>query len=507
MPAGSGELHAAVDLGASSGRVILGRLSGGRLETTEVARFPNGAVTLPAAGRDVLHTDVLALYREATEGLRAAVREHGPLRSVGIDSWAVDYGLLAADGALLGNPVHYRDSRTDGVPERLFEHLPAAWLYARNGLQVQPFNTIFQLAAAAGIAPSRAGVGAAQLAAARRLLLLPDLFGHWLSGAVVAEVTNASTTGLLDVTSRRWSDDVLSAFAAACGTDVARLLPELVEPGTVVGRLRPAVGAGDAALVAVGSHDTASAVAALPMTSTDAAYISCGTWSLVGLELPAPVLTDAGRTANFSNELGLDGTVRYLRNVMGLWVLQECVRAWEQDGAAITLPDLLSAAGREPALACVIDIDDPTLLAPGDMPARVVAAARAAGERQPQTRAQITRCILDSLALAYRRTVRQAASLAGREVGVIHLVGGGSRNELLCRLTAEATRRPVVAGLAEGTAAGNLLVQAQATGALEPGLAALREVVSASSVSRRYDPSGPEDPWAEAERRLFPRRR
>ncbi|WP_413450303.1 rhamnulokinase family protein [Georgenia phoenicis] len=488
-------VYAAVDLGASSGRVIVGRLEGGRLETTEVTRFPNAPVGVPAGEREVLHTDVLGLYREVLAGLRTAVREHGPLTSVGIDSWAVDYGLLDADGALVGNPVHYRDARTAGVPERVFAHLPAEWLYARTGLQVQPFNTIFQLAAAAG---------SAQLSAARALLLLPDLLGHWLSGAFVAEVTNASTTGLVDVRTRQWSDDVVSGLAALTGSDVAGLLPRLVEPGTAVGRLRPELGVGEARLVTVGSHDTASAVAGVPMGSPRAAYISSGTWSLVGLELPGPVLTAASRTANFTNELGVDGTVRYLRNVTGLWVLQECLRAWREEGQDLDLPELLAAARAEPALGCVVDLDDPTFLPPGDMPARLAAAARRAGQEAPRGPAQAARCILDSLALAYRRAVRQAGALAGREVDVVHVVGGGARNELLCQLTADATGLPVVAGPAEGTAVGNLLVQAQASGELPTGLAALREVVAASTATRRYRPAGDPAAWQAADQHLSP---
>lgn len=494
-PAAEERPFAAVDLGASSGRVLVGRVEGGRLVTAEVARFPNGPVTVPEGERETLYWDVLRLYAEIVAGLRSAAREHGPLASVGIDSWAVDYGLLDADGALLGSPVHYRDRRTDGVPEQVFAHLPAEWLYARNGLQVLPFNTVFQLAAASG---------SARLAAARRLLLVPDLLGHWLSGAVVAEVTNASTTGLLDVSTRRWSAEVLSAVAAAYRTDVAGLLPPLVEPGTVVGRLRPAVGAGAAALVAVGSHDTASAVAAVPAVGTGHAYISCGTWSLVGLELAAPVLTEASRRANFTNELGVGGTVRYLRNVMGLWVLQECLRTWEEEGQALDLPGLLAAARALPALRCVVDIDDPSFLPPGDMPGRVAAAAARSGQPVPRSAPETVRCILDSLALAYRRAVRQAAELAGRHVGVVHLVGGGARNELLCRLTADATGLPVVAGPVEGTAVGNLLTQAQAAGVLEPGLPALREVVAASTPTRRYDPQDDPAPWAAAEDRLWP---
>ena len=487
-------VHAAVDLGASSGRVLVGRVADGRLVTAEVARFPNGPVAVPAGEREVRHWDVLRLHAELVAGLRAAAREHGPLGSVGLDSWAVDYGLLDADGALLGNPVHYRDARTEGVPDEVFRHLTPEWLYARNGLQVLPFNTVFQLAAAAG---------SAQLGAARRLLLVPDLLGHWLSGATVTEVTNASTTGLLDPTTRRWSDAVTSELAAVHGTDVAGLLTPLVEPGTVLGRLRPSVGAGEAAHVAVGSHDTASAVAAVPSWTSDFAYISSGTWSLVGVELEAPVLTEASRRANFTNELGTDGSVRFLRNVMGLWVLQECLRTWDEEGAPADLAELLAAAGAEPPLERVVDIDDPAFLPPGDMPARVRAALRRTGQAVPEGRAGLVRCVLDSLALAYRRAVRQAAELAGRDPEVVHVVGGGARNELLCRLTADATALPVVAGPVEATAFGNLLVQAQATGALAPGRRALRDVVAASAPTRRYEPRGDHARWRAAERRLW----
>ncbi|MFD1719683.1 rhamnulokinase [Georgenia deserti] len=504
----SGErTYVAADLGASSGRVVAGRLDGDRLVTREVHRFPNGGIRVRAGRRQVLHWDVLALFEGIVTGLRAAAREAAheaghekehSIAGVGIDSWAVDYGLLDADGALLGNPVNYRDPRTDGIAEQVFAHLPAATLYARNGLQVQPFNTIFQLVAAAGTA---------QTDAARRLLLLPDLLGYWLTGAEVAEVTNASTTGLLDVASRTWATDVLDGVRNAFGLDVAPLLPRLVEPGTVVGTVDPEQlpGAGDSVpLVAVGSHDTASAVAAVPAGRPDFAYISCGTWSLVGLELDHPVLTEASRAANFTNELGIDGTVRYLRNVMGLWLLQESIRTWEDAGEQVDLASLLAAAADVPPLGCVVDVDDPVFFPPGDMPARIAEVARAAGEPVPQSRAELVRCILDSLALAYRRAIRRAAELSGHDVSVVHVVGGGGRNDLLCRLTADATGLPVVAGPAEGTAIGNLLVQARALGDLDGGLPRIREVVAASVADelRRYDPPASRLDWDAAEARL-----
>jgi rhamnulokinase len=490
--------YAAVDLGATSGRVITGRIDRGRLVTTETARFANVPVRVPEGPRTTLRWDVLALWSAACEGLRVAARDHGPLACVGVDSWAVDHGLLDADDALLASPVHYRDERTAGVPERFFDLLPAAAHYAATGVQVQPFNTVFQLGAAAGTA---------QLAAARRLLLVPDLLGHWLTGVEVTEVTNASTTGLLDPATRAWSEPALAAGATLAGRDLRPLLAPLVEPGADLGPVRAPLaadlGLAGTRVVAVGSHDTASAVAAVPMVDpTRAAYISSGTWSLVGLELDAPVLSEASRVANLTNELGVGGTVRYLRNVAGLWLLSESLRTWAARGEPQDLGSLLAAAADVPGLRTVLDVDDPVFAAPGDLPARIREAARASGQPVPQAPAEVVRVILDSLALAYRRAVRTVARLAGREVEVVHVVGGGSRNTLLCRLTADATGLPVVAGPAEGTAAGNLLVQAWARGDLPGGLPAIREVVAASHELTRWDPTGDDTAWDQAETRL-----
>jgi rhamnulokinase len=462
---------AAVDLGASSGRVIVGSVDDDHVHLREVSRFPNGPVRVGGS----LHWDLTGLYRSVLEGLSAA----GPLDGIGVDSWAVDYGLLDADGVLLDEPFHYRDARTNGVPERAFATIPAPALYARTGLQVQPFNTVFQLMAEQ------------RLADARGLLLIPDLLGYWLTGVRAAEVTNASTTGLLDATTRTWAWDLVERLGIDPG-----LLPPLRDPGELLGHR------GSVPVWTVGSHDTASAVVAVPATGTDFAYISCGTWSLVGLELDRPVLTEESRVANFTNEAGVDGTVRYLRNVMGLWVLQECLRTW---GDA-DLVALLADAALLPALRTVVDIDSPTFLPPGDMPARIAAEAARTGQSPPQTRAETVRCILDSLALAYRRAVRQASSLAGRDVSVVHVVGGGVRNELLCQLTADATGLPVVAGPVEGAALGNVLVQARAAGVLSGSLADLRSVGARGLDLRRYEPGatgGPTDRrWAAAERRV-----
>lgn len=469
-------LFAAADLGASSGRVILGHLKDGRFTLTEVSRFANGPTVIGGS----LHWDASRLYAEITSGFDEAIRmAGGGLSSVGIDTWGVDYGRLDRDGKLMEEPFHYRDDRTHGVPERLFRTLPAETLYSAAGLQVQPFNTIFQLVAAAGD-PLWAQAGT--------LLLMPDLFDFWLTGRRAAEVTNASTTGLLDVSRRTWSKETCYTLALQYGVPVPRILPELVEPGTVLGQTRPGVLSAEVPVVAVGSHDTASAVVAVPSQNRNFAYISSGTWSLVGLELAEPVLTAESRAGNFTNELGVDGTVRYLKNVMGLWVLSECQRTWAAEGRDTDLGGLLEAAAREPGMACVVDINNERLLPPGDMPWRLMTLARESGQQLPDSPAAVTRCILDSLAVAYKVAIDQACRLARREVEVVHIVGGGSQNTLLCQLTAEVTGLPVVAGPAEGTALGNLLVQARATGALSGDLMALRRVAIASSTLVTYRP-------------------
>ncbi|MGN8245762.1 rhamnulokinase [Cellulomonas soli] len=453
----------AVDLGASSGRVLSVRVGPGTLEAHEEHRFPNEPVT--AGG--TLHWDVLRIAHGIETGLRAAAAS-GPVDAIAIDSWAVDYGLLDTDGTLLGNPVSYRDDRTIGVPERVHAVLDPAALYAVTGLQHQRFNTLFQLAAQRG---------SAQLAAADRLLMIPDLLAYWLTGVVSGEVTNASTTQLVDARRRDWDPELLAV--AGLRRDQ---VPDLLEPGAVIGTVAPDVArrtglAVDTPVIAVGSHDTASAVVGVPATGEDFAYVSCGTWSLVGLELPAPVLTEQARAANATNELGVDGTVRFLRNTMGLWMLQECLRTWERDGLPCDLQELLAAAAAEPTLAWTVDADDDTFLAAGDMPARITAAASADGRPAPATPAQVVRCILDSLALAYRGTIRTLEQLTGRQVRTIHLVGGGSQNALLCQLTADACGLPVVAGPTEAAALGNALVQARTLGAVHGDLATLRDLV------------------------------
>ncbi|MDX2547938.1 rhamnulokinase [Streptomyces sp. WI04-05B] len=472
--------YAAVDLGASSGRVMVGRVGPDTLELAEAHRFVNRPVRVPEG----LRWDVLALYAGVLDGLRAA----GRVDSVGIDSWAVDYGLLDAEGVLLGNPVHYRDARTEGVAEKVWATVPAAELYAATGLQYAPFNTLYQLTAARDTA---------QLAAAERLLLIPDLLTYWLTGEAGTELTNASTTQLIDPRTRDWAHDVARKLDIDLG-----LFAPLRRPGDPAGVLRAEVLeetglTGPVPVTTVGSHDTASAVAAVPAVDERFAYICTGTWSLAGLELKAPVLSEESRVANFTNELGLDGTVRYLRNIMGLWLLQECVRAWGNPD----LGDLLRAAAEAPGLRSVVDAGDAAFLAPGRMPERIAEACRASGQPVPGTPGEITRCILDSLALAHRRAVSDAQRLAGHDVDAVHIVGGGARNALLCQLTADACGLPVVAGPAEAAALGNVLVQARAHG-LVGDRTDMRRLLARTQPLTRYEPSGDPAAWRAAEARL-----
>ncbi|MDR0488920.1 MAG: rhamnulokinase [Propionibacteriaceae bacterium] len=485
-------LFAAADLGASSGRVILGRLNDGRFTLTEVHRFPT-----PSFENDGhLHWDAEAIRNHIITGIRAA-GESGPLRSVAVDTWGVDYGRLDATGTLSEPPHHYRDARTQGVPAAFFADFGPEKLYGQAGLQVMDFNTVFQYASSAGD-PRWPEVDTC--------LFLPDLFTYWLCGAKNAEITIASTSGLLDVGARQWSATTLAHMNQRYGIDCERVLPPLVEPGTVVGSLYREILDCDTSVIAVGSHDTASAIASIPTTTRNFAYISSGTWSLVGLELDHPILSEESRQADFTNELGIDSTLTYHRNVMGLWVLTESRRHWEAEGLDVDLQTLIEAAAHLPALVTVVDMEDPRLMPPGDMPSRLADMAQETGQPIPQTPVEYTRCIIDSLALGYRRVIRQAQNLAKTEVEVIHIVGGGCRNRLLNQLTTEATGLEVIAGPAEGTALGSLLVQARATGVLQGDLMALRHVSRASCQVDTYTPGVlglTQSDWDNAERRAF----
>lgn len=462
---------AAIDLGATSGRVMRAVIGPDHLELVEVARFPNG----PVEHDDGLHWDIEALRGHILAGLRQAFAADPLITSIGIDSWAVDYALMAGD-RMLGTPFHYRDDRTARGVAAVHAVVPPDELYAASGLQHLSFNTVFQLAAEGDA-----------LAAADRFLMIPDLVAYWLTGRSVAEATNASTTALLDPRTGEWN----GALIARLGLP-RRVFPELVRPGDDLGPLTPAMAAELAApegvrVTAVGSHDTASAVVGVPMTRPDAAYISCGTWGLVGLELEHPVITDASREANFTNEGGVDGRVRFLHNVMGLWLLSETIRSWEAKSGPVDLSRLLVDAAAVTEPVPVFDASDERFMAPGDMPARIAAALSEQGDAVPTTRGAMARCILESLASAFAEAVRDASRLADREVGVIHLVGGGALNSLLCQLTADRSGMPVLAGPVEATALGNVLVQARALG-LGGTLEQARALVAQVHPPQRFEP-------------------
>ncbi|KQY56316.1 MULTISPECIES: rhamnulokinase [unclassified Nocardioides] len=461
---------AAVDLGASSGRVVLGEVGPDRLRLDVVARLANE----PVGTGDGLHWNVSGLYDAVLDGLRAAVASSlGRLASVAVDSWAVDYGLLS-EGRLLAEPFHYRDAgRTAGV-DVVHAVLPHEELYPRNGLQFLPFNTLYQLAADPLV--DRAD----------RLLLVPDLIAFWLTGVPVTERTNASTTGLLDVLTGEWDRALIRRLGLP-----EQLFGDLVDPGTVVGPVTgpalPDVLSG-LTVTTVGSHDTASAVVGVPMHGETAAYISCGTWGLVGVELPAPVLSDAAREANFTNEGGVDGRVRFLTNVMGLWLLSEAIRGWERTGRSAPLVTLLAEAAAVTAPVPVFDVQDPRFLPPGDMAGRIASWCVEHDVAPPADRASTVRSILESLAEAFAVSVRRASHLSGRRVDVVHVVGGGALNELLCQLTADRCGLPVLAGPVEATALGNILVQGRTVGAVSGDLEALRRLVASTHEPRRFIP-------------------
>jgi rhamnulokinase len=480
----AGGVFVAIDIGASSGRVILGRVAGSpggtRAELETVHRFPNGVKEFDGG----LRWDFDALFAEVLTGLAAAAtaaaaRGEG-IASIGIDTWAVDYGLVNGAGELVAAPFSYRDERSRAAVARVHQELDPARLYATTGLQFLPFNTIYQLATEAGLDGLQA-------------LLIPDLIGFLLTGRRRTEATNASTTGLFDAVAGEWATEFLAALGLP-----GDLFPPLIQPGEILGTLLPEIAErtglpAATKVVAVGSHDTASAVAAVPAGAGGEkekfAYVSSGTWSLVGVELSHPVLTEASRAANFTNERGVDGTIRYLRNVGGLWLLSECQRTWAAEGYRPELEELLEAAATLPPGGPVINADDPCFIAPDNMPERIRAAVLNTGTVLPEHPAHIVRCILDSLAAGYARTIADAERLADMRAGVVHIVGGGSQNRLLCQLTADATGKTVIAGPVEATALGNVLVQARAAGVLRGGLGELRAVVRASQQPEEYVPS------------------
>ncbi len=503
----------AFDLGAESGRGVLGRFDGSRLSLEVIHRFPNGAVrTL-----DTLHWDVLRLYNEMLQTLRLCAAKYGALDGVGVDTWGVDFALLGRGGALLGNPRHYRDPHTEGIMEQAFAKVSRAEIFRHTGIQFMRFNTLFQLLA---MQRDRSPL----LDAAETLLFMPDLFHYWFTGIKVNEYTDASTSQMLDPNTRSWSQELIKALALP-----SKILGTLIQPGTVLGPLRPAIveetGINAACVIAPASHDTASAIVAVPATPHPSppplggrekedlspqgrrqitpsplggegwgggwAYISSGTWSLMGVELKQPIVGQAALEANFTNEGGVGGTTRFLKNIMGLWLVQECRRAWERSGTAYSYDELMRQAETATPFASLVDPDDPSFILPANMPATLADFCRKSGQPVPEGVGGTVRCALESLALCYRWVLERLETLTGQRAEVIHIVGGGSQNALLNQFTADACNRPVLAGPVEATAIGNVLVQALGVGALG-SLADAREVVRRSFEVRTFSPRQPE---------------
>lgn len=466
-----------MDLGADSGRVMLGAFDGGRLSLTEAHRFANAPLQLPTG----LHWNVGGLYQHILDGLRRCAAEPGPAPAgIGVDTWGVDFGLLDRNGTLLGLPQHYRDERTRGLIEVAAARAGRAEIFRRTGIQFMEINSLYQL-----LAMARAGSPA--LAAAQRLLMMPDLLHYWLTGVMANEWTNATNTQAVSVHTGTWDTELL----ARLGIPTHFLHPELGRPGAILGPLTPAAatdtGCAGARVVVPATHDTACAVAAIPGGGADMAYISSGTWSLVGVVSDRPVLSDAALAANITNEGGLDGTYRVLKNVMGLWLVQQVRLSLGRSGQEYSHADLVELAARAQEPPALFDPDEPDLLRPGDIPGHIRACCRRSGQTPPETTGALVRSILVSLACKYRWVLDRLEELTGRNLGAVHVVGGGGRNTLLNQLTADMTGRPVWSGPVEATALGNLLVQLRALGHL--GSAAdFPAVVRASFPPAAYEP-------------------
>ena len=473
----------AFDFGASSGRAMIGELSDGKLSVTEIHRFSNDPVILGGT----MYWDYLRLWHEIKAGIRLALAS-GRVDAIGIDTWGVDFGLLDEAGDLIANPVHYRDERTVGMPEELFKVLPKDALYAKTGIQMMRLNTIYQLWYLSHHRPEL-------LSRAKHLLFMPDLMAYSLTGVMRTEETIASTSNLLDPYTKSLSGELLSLI----GVDSSLFSP-MIRPGETYGMLSEALcaelGCEPIPVIAVCTHDTASAVAATP-ASGDFAYVSCGTWSLFGTELPAPMIDAASAEAEYTNEGGYGGTTRFLRNIMGLWLIQESRRQWIREGETVSYADLEREALAAPAFRSFIDCDAPEFETAGDLPSRIRAFCCVTGQHVPDTRGEVMRTIYASLAMTYRENMQKLVSLTGKEYKTLHMLGGGIKDTLLCRLAADAIGTRVVAGPSEATVFGNIAVQMLALGELS-SLAEARSVIAASENLKIYDPKDTAL-WAESE--------
>lgn len=458
--------YIAVDFGGGSGRVVAGFLSQGKLELQEIHRFGNRQVKL---GQQ-LCWDFPALFQDMKDGLRIAAQQGYDVQGIGIDTWGVDFGLIDRCGQLLGNPVCYRDSRTEGMPERFFQQVDAAEHYARTGTQVMPINTLFQLY-------SLKLADDPQLAMAEKLLFMPDLFSYFLTGVANNEYSMASTSELLDASTRRWSEETLQQVGIP-----AHLLGEIIMPGTVRGQLTEEVaaetGLGPVEVMAVGSHDTASAASVVSDEGGTTAFLSSGTWSLLGIELDEPILTEEARRAGFTNEGGVAGKITFLQNITGLWILQRLMAEWKERGEEQQYETLIPAAA-EAHIQSLIPVDDASFMNPADMEVAIQQYCCIHGQPVPQTKGEVVRCVLQSLAYRYRQAVDQLNTLLPKPVTQLNIIGGGCQNKLLNQLTADALGIPVLAGPVEATAIGNILTQAMAKGEVAD-LHELKKIVSRS---------------------------
>jgi rhamnulokinase len=476
--------YLAVDLGAESGRTVVGRFDGKRIQLEETYRFTNGGVRV----LDTLYWDVLRLWQEIKHGITQSVKSAGPPSSIGVDTWGVDFGLLGSDGELVGNPVHYRDRRTDGMMERAFARLSKSDIYQVTGLQFMKFNSLFQLLAVKELA-KRDPFGNVD-----RLLFMPDVFNYFLTGKAVTEYTIASTSQILDARTRQWSSHVMDRLGLP-----TRILPSMAPTASRLGRLRPDVGdetgARGSEVVVTAGHDTAAAVAAVPAVGDTWCYISSGTWSLMGAELTAPVISDKTLASNFTNEGGVADTIRFLKNIMGLWLVQECRRSFARAGRSYDYATLTRLAAQAPSFGPIVDPDHSSFIRPDDIAVAVREFCSRTDQQPPESDGGVIRSCLESLALRYRWVLEQMEQITGKRFETIHVVGGGSQNELLCQMTADATNRMVVSGPVEATAAGNCLVQAMGQGEIGT-LSELREVVRNSFNVAQLEPR-PSTQWDE----------
>jgi len=468
--------YLAFDLGAESGRAVLGRLRNDRIELQEIYRFSNGPVRVG----DSLYWDVLRLWNEMTRGLSLAVREVGhSLVSLGVDTWGVDFGLLDIHDRLIGNPFHYRDRRTEGMPDSVSKQIPLAKVYQQTGIQPMAINSLYQLLAMA-IEDSP------QLAAARTFLNMPDLLNFWFSGVKASEYTIATTTQCYCPSNQNWAWDLLRS------TEIPPyIFGHIVPPGAELGKIRPGIaeesGSASLNIIAVASHDTQAAIAAIPVETEDYIYLSSGTWSLMGIEVEKPLITEKSRALGFSNEGGYGGKFCLLKNITGLWLLQECRREWASAGWDYTYEDLTHMAASAASFRSFIVPTDAVFLSPGKMTNRIQTYCRSTDQPIPEQPAEFVRCILESLALEYRHCTEQICELTGRTLPVIHVIGGGAKNELLNQFTANASGRRVISGPAEATALGNILVQSITSGELR-SLAEARSLSSHSTETHEFTP-------------------